>query len=42
MMEAISWTDRVKNEVITKGQGWEEYPTNNKNKEGYVDWSHLA
>jgi hypothetical protein len=43
VLEKISWTDRVRNEeVFTKSQGGEEYPTNNKKKEGYMDWSHLS
>jgi len=25
-----------------KNQGKVLYPTNNKNKEGYLDWSHLG
>jgi hypothetical protein len=33
MMEKVSWTDRVRNEVL-KSQGREEYPTDNKKKEG--------
>jgi hypothetical protein len=32
-IEKISWTDRVRNEEV-KSQGGEEYPTNNKKKEG--------
>jgi hypothetical protein len=33
-MEKISWTDRVRNEVLHKSQGGEEYPTYNKKKKG--------
>ena len=32
-MEKISWTDRVRNEVL-QSQGGQEYPTYNKEKEG--------
>jgi hypothetical protein len=27
---------------VKKSQGREKYPTNNKKKEGYLDWSHIA
>ena len=37
-----SWTDRVRNEECHRGQGGEEYPTNNKEKEGSLDWTHLV
>jgi hypothetical protein len=40
-MEKISWTDRVRNEVL-QSQGGEEYGTYNKKKKGELDWSHLA
>jgi hypothetical protein len=33
-MEKISWTDRVRNEEILQTVNEEEYPTNNKKKEG--------
>ena len=35
-MEKISWTDRVKNEILQSQEG-KEYPTYNK-KEGTVQW----
>ena len=38
----ISWTDRVRNEACNKHQVGEEYPKSNKEKEGSLDWSHLA
>ena len=34
----ISWTDRVRNEEA----GGKEYPTNNREEEGQLDWSDLA
>ena len=31
-----------KRRSITQRQGGEEYPTNNREKEGQLDWSYLA
>jgi hypothetical protein len=42
MMEKISWTDCVGNEVLRNILGAEEYATYNKRKEGELDWSYLA
>jgi uncharacterized membrane protein len=42
-MEKSSWTDGVRTEkILQKIQGGQECSTNNKNKEGSLDWSHLA
>jgi hypothetical protein len=39
----ISCIDHVRSEevCITNSQGVEEYPMNNKKKEGKMDWSHI-
>jgi hypothetical protein len=31
-----------KRRSVTMSQGGEEYPTNNKEKEGHLDWSYFA
>jgi hypothetical protein len=37
------FTERVRNEEVLHGlKRGQEYPTNNKMKEGELDWSHLA
>ena len=33
-MEKMSWTDRVRNEKMSRSQGGEEYRTYDKNEEG--------
>ena len=33
-IEKVSWTDRVRNEVLQESQGRNEYPRYNKNREG--------
>jgi uncharacterized protein YydD (DUF2326 family) len=38
----VSWTDREKNEEVLHSQGGKEHPAYNKQKEGYLDWSHIA
>jgi hypothetical protein len=32
----------VKNEEVLQRPSGKEYPTYNKRKEGYLDWSHLT
>jgi hypothetical protein len=39
--EKISWTDRVKNEVL-HSQGGQEYPAYNKKNKGQQDWSYFG
>jgi len=34
----FSWTNRVRNAVVSQSQGGEEYPTYNEKKEGWLDW----
>jgi hypothetical protein len=42
-MEKISWTCVCEKwSTITKSPSGKEYPTYNKRKEGYVNWSHLT
>jgi hypothetical protein len=40
--DEISWTNGVKKESITRIGGREVHSTQNKMKEGYLDWSHHA
>jgi hypothetical protein len=41
-MEKINWTDRVRNEEVLQSVSGAVHSTYNKNKEGSLDWSHLA
>jgi hypothetical protein len=42
-MEKGSWTDCVRKEgALCRSQGGNKYSTRSKEKEGYLDWSHLA
>jgi hypothetical protein len=36
------WVVTPREKKCIKGQREEEYPANNKKKEGELDWSHLA
>jgi len=41
-IEKISCTNGVEKESITRSRGREVHSTQNKTKEGYLDWSHHA
>jgi hypothetical protein len=41
-MEKISWSDQVRNEEVLHRVKEDRNPTNNKKKEGYLDWSHIT